>query len=174
MGVTFKHHDAEEDACACALIALEACRHANVTSLYEFRDVFGLRVGRMFDSGYSPCGAAYARKSSAKRKIPLCASDVVPSPVEFDTLNPCYGAAFVFTGVLSSIQRKGAMQLVVDHGGICHDRVKNDTNFLVLGREGFAGYEIGHKSSKIRRAEELRLKGFQIEIISEEDFLTML
>ena len=82
--------------------------------------------------------------------------------------------AFVFTGTLSSMQRKDAMQAIVDRGGICHDTVKNDTDFLVLGQEGFIGYQAGHKTSKMRRAEDMRTKGLPIEIISEVDFLGML
>lgn len=66
------------------------------------------------------------------------------------------------------------MQAVVDRGGLCHDGVKSDTDFLVLGQEGFIGYKAGYKSSKMRKAEDLRSKALPIEIISEADFLEML
>ena len=52
--------------------------------------------------------------------------------------------------------------------------VKSDTNFLVVGHDGFAGYQAGHKSSKIRKAEEMRSKGVPIEIMAEADFIGML
>lgn len=66
------------------------------------------------------------------------------------------------------------MQAVADRGGTCHDTVKADTDYLVLGQEGFRGYQAGHKSSKMQKAEELRAKGAPIEIISEADFLGLL
>ena len=52
--------------------------------------------------------------------------------------------------------------------------VKSDTNFLVLGQEGFIGYQAGHKSSKITKAEAMRRTGMTIEILSEADFVGML
>ena len=66
------------------------------------------------------------------------------------------------------------MQAVVDRGGICHDVVKADTNYLVLGQEGFLGYHAGHKSSKMIKAESMRSKGMPIEILAEADFISML
>ena len=72
------------------------------------------------------------------------------------------------------MSRKDAMQLVVDRGGLCHDAVRNDTDYLVLGEDGYRGYRAGHKSSKMRRAEEMRGRGFPIEILSEADFVSMI
>ncbi len=66
------------------------------------------------------------------------------------------------------------MQAVVDRGGSCHDGVKGDTDYLVLGQEGFIGYQAGHKSSKMWKAEDMRSMRLPIEIISEADFLGML
>ena len=56
LGIAFQHHDAEEDAYACALIAVAACKQLNVPSLYGLQDACGLRVGRIFSAGYRPCG----------------------------------------------------------------------------------------------------------------------
>lgn len=57
LGVTFSHHDAEEDARACAQVALAACRQLNAASLYELQAGCGLRVGKLFAGGYCACGA---------------------------------------------------------------------------------------------------------------------
>ena len=66
------------------------------------------------------------------------------------------------------------MQAVVDCGGFCRDTVNSETDYLVLGQEGFRGYQKGHKSSKMRKAEEMHVKGTPIEIMSESDFLSLL
>jgi DNA polymerase-3 subunit epsilon len=72
------------------------------------------------------------------------------------------------------MERRQAMQAAVDCGGICRDAVNTETDYLVLGQEGFRGYQAGHKSTKMRKAEEMHDKGAPIEIMSESDFLSLL
>jgi DNA polymerase-3 subunit epsilon len=72
------------------------------------------------------------------------------------------------------MSRRDAMQAVVDRGGICHDSVTRDTDYLVIGQAGFIGYQAGHKSTKINKAEAMRKEGMPIEILSEADFVDML
>ncbi len=174
IGISFTHHDAEEDARACALIAISACRQLHVPSLYDLQDGCGLRVGRLFSGGYCPCGGPYSARSAAHRREKLRAAYVTPSAPPHDEHNPCNDMAFVFTGTMSSMSRRDAMQAVVDRGGICHDNVKSDTDYLVLGQEGFIGYQAGFKSSKMKKAEQMHSKGLPIEILSEADFISML
>ena len=173
-GISFVHHDAEEDARVCALIAITACRQRNFPSLYDLHEGCGLRVGHLFAEGHRPCGGPLASHSVTRNRDRLCSTDITPSTTPPDEQNPCYGMAFVFTGTLSSMLQKDAMQAVVDRGGICHDTVKRDTDYLVLGQEGFNGYEEGHKSRKMEKAEKNRRNGFPVEILSEADFLEML
>ncbi len=81
---------------------------------------------------------------------------------------------FVFTGDLTGMTRTEAMQRVLNAGGQCGDRVTKNTDYLVIGN---AGYEMTlkyGKSTKQLRAEELKLEGGDIEIISEDVFLQML
>lgn len=65
LGVAFRHHNAEEDARACARVALEACRCVDAASLYDLERLFGLRVGALFERGYRPCGGP--RKAGRRR-----------------------------------------------------------------------------------------------------------
>lgn len=174
MGIVFQHHDAEEDAWACAMVALAASKQVNALTLYDLSEVCGLRVGHLSGADYSSCGSVGSHRSSLGHGNKLRAADIVPSVKSFDQRNACFGKVFVFTGTLLSMQRKDAMQAVVDRGGICHDTVRNDTDYLVLGQDGFRGYQAGHKSSKMRSAEEMRSKSLPIEIIPETDFLEML
>ena len=174
VGITFQHHDAAEDAKACALVALAACKQVNVNSLYDLQDRCGIRVGRIFNSGYSPCGYANTAAQVTQHGNKLRAVEIVSASNVEKINSPCCGMSFVFTETLSSMPRRCAMQSVVDRGGFCHDTVKNETDYLVLGQEGFNGYQSGHKSSKMRKAEEMRSNGSPIEIISEADFLGML
>lgn len=173
-GIRFRHHDAAEDAQACALVALQACRDLSVSSLHDLQGVVGLRVGKLSSSGHCPCGGPHGTAAlSAKRKT-LRASDIGPSVALCAEAHPYCGLNFVFTGALLSMPRKDAMQAVVDRGGFCHDSLNSEVNCLVVGQKGFIGYENGHKSSKMVRAEQMRSAGYPIEILSEDDFLAML
>ena len=65
LGISFRHHDAAEDAHACALVAIAACQHLNATSLYELQNACGLRIGKLFDAGYKPCGGPRKKRTPA-------------------------------------------------------------------------------------------------------------
>jgi DNA polymerase-3 subunit epsilon len=54
--ISFNHHDALEDARACAMVALEACKFHGVDSLFDLKEACGLRIGSLYDGGYKACG----------------------------------------------------------------------------------------------------------------------
>lgn len=93
---------------------------------------------------------------------------------DFDESHPLYGKMCVFTGTLDKMQRKDAMQAVLDHGGEIGNGVTKKTNFLILGCNDFCSSIKDGKSSKHKKAEEYQLKGFDIEIIDEDLFYAML
>lgn len=110
----------------------------------------------------------------SRKKIQyLKAKDIKTSNEEFDSEHQCCDKQFVFTGVLNRLTRKEAMQLVVDFGGKVNDGVNKETNFLVMGDLDYSKTVTGEKSSKIIKAETLKLKGQDIEIIPEEVFYDM-
>ncbi len=69
--------------------------------------------------------------------------------------------------------RKDAAQLVANLGGILGDGVTKKTNFLVLGNFDYCSTIKEGKSSKHKRAEQLILKGQDLQIIPESVFLSM-
>lgn len=93
---------------------------------------------------------------------------------DFDESHPLYGKMCVFTGTLDRMQRKDAMQAVLDHGGEIGNGVTKKTNFLILGCNDFCSSIKDGKSSKHKKAEEYQLKGFDIQIIDEDLFYAML
>lgn len=88
--------------------------------------------------------------------------------------SPLFGKVCVITGVLQKMTRREAMQIIVDIGGINGDSVTKDTNFLILGNNDYCTTIVGGKSTKHKRAEKLKLKGQDIEIISENTFYDMI
>lgn len=83
------------------------------------------------------------------------------------------GEVVVFTGKLSSLERKDARALVEQVGGTTSDDVSARTTMLVIGEAGFPGG--ASSSGNLRRAEELNTQhGQAIRILSEEAFCRLL
>lgn len=107
------------------------------------------------------------------RKMGIKASDITSSNTDFDETTLIFDKTFVFTGMLQRMVRKEAMQLVVDMGGICGDRVTAKTNYLILGNNDYCSSIKDGKSSKHKKAERYKTEGMDIEIISENVFYEM-
>lgn len=101
------------------------------------------------------------------------AKDIVATTDSFDESHPLFGKVCVFTGTLEKMVRKDAMQLVVNLGGSCADNVTSKTDFLILGNNDFCSSIKDGKSGKQKKAEALKLKGSDIEILSENVFYDM-
>lgn len=102
------------------------------------------------------------------------ASMIIAETSDFDLDSPVYDRTFAFTGTLERMPRKEAMQAVVNAGGHCTDGVVAETNFLVLGNNDYCKAIKNGKSAKQKKAEKMRLKGSDIETISEQVFYDML
>ncbi len=111
---------------------------------------------------------------SKKSHYEVKAKDIVTDKTEFDTDNLLYDRNVVITGTLEKMPRKDAMQMIVDLGGYCQDGVTKETNYLILGNNDYNPILRGKKSSKLQKAEGLKLKGQDIEIISENVFYDMI
>ncbi len=106
------------------------------------------------------------RKAMAERSI---------QPDTYQPIDEIKGKTFVFTGKMERMKREEAKQKVLNAGGYYSEKnVTLATNYLVLGNEGYNTPSEDGKSGKRRKAEELKLKGMDIEIISEDVFLQML
>jgi len=81
---------------------------------------------------------------------------------------------FVFTGKLDKMERVEAWQLVVDSGGKIADGVTKKTNYLVLGNLDYTTQIKNGKSNKLKKAEELILKGQDLKILTEDVFYDLL
>jgi tetratricopeptide (TPR) repeat protein len=85
---------------------------------------------------------------------------------------PLAGQLVVFTGKLSSLNRRDARTLVSQLGGETGDEVNARTTMLVVGAEGFASGDA--RSNKLKRAEELNaVQPNQIRILEESAFCSL-
>ncbi len=116
----------------------------------------------------------YFPKKVNIKKEKISAKDIIPQTENFDETHPLYNKVCVFTGVLERMERKQAMQIVANLGGICGNSVTSKTNYLILGNNDYCKSIKDGKSSKQKKAEDLKLKGNDIEIIPENTFYEMI
>ena len=141
LGVSFQHHDAQEDARAAAEIVLRACA-ATETDIAAW-------LGQVEHS-----------------MLPLSTSSAKREANGEGTLR---GETVVFTGALV-IPRREAAAMAAAAGCEVANGVTQRTTMLVVGTQDktkLNGYE---KSSKHRKAELLVERGADIQVLSESDF----
>lgn len=95
---------------------------------------------------------------------------IKPDSDDIDKDGFFYGKHVVFTGKLEKMPRKDAMQAVVNLGGVLDAGVTKTTNYLILGNNDYNAILHGEKSAKHKKAEQLKLKGQDIDIIDELTF----
>lgn len=55
LGLTFKHHNAAEDAAICAEATISIARSLEVERVHDIPAAIGMRAGRLFAGGYEAC-----------------------------------------------------------------------------------------------------------------------
>ena len=126
-------------------------------------------------------GEVIARKVAAglKEKAPLMERllaevTLAAPPAEGRSTGVLSGKKVLFTGKLSSFNRKAAQELVLSQGGLTPAQVVKDLDYLVVGDEGSPLFGQGRKGSKLTKAEAYNDAGASIEIISEAAFRDLL
>jgi DNA polymerase III subunit epsilon len=168
LGIEFQHHDAMEDAVACAEIGIRACMVSGVRSMPELDEFISSHATSATDTG-----EARTERSKVRRTAQVRARDICPSS-NSGPRPPFVGRTFVFTGALCSMDRREAMQVVADAGGTCSDSINKRTNALVVGGLYSQTFGSGYQTGKLKKASSLIKSGADLEIITEDDFLKML
>ena len=81
---------------------------------------------------------------------------------------------FCLTGTFNSGSKDSIEEKINQKGGICGKGVTSKTNYLIVGGSGSDAWKFGNYGGKVQKAMELKEKGKNIEIISEDDFLKQL
>lgn len=172
LNIELNHHNAESDAMACASILQNIMDKDDLHSLKDLSSFYSVSPGYIKRSNYgytnyNPCKVAKISPCS-KPKTDLSAISTEYIDDDFK------GKGFAFTGTLLSMTRDQALTLVAKGGGIPCNNVTKKTNYLVVGIQDvnrLGGYT---KSTKTRKAEELRANGQDIKIIDENEFSSMI
>lgn len=147
LNYSFKHHDALEDAKASAHILISA-----ITEKQNTIDDWLIRVN-------SPI------LSNAKSYDKSVSKDGNPD-------GNLFGEILVFTGSLE-IPRREASILASEIGCKVENGVTKKTTLLIVGDQDLSKLSGNKKSSKHRKAEELKVKGQNIRILKESDFVAL-
>jgi DNA polymerase-3 subunit epsilon len=108
-------------------------------------------------------------------RTPLRAANLRANTDTYDESHALFGRVVAFTGTLKSMKRRDAFQIVLDAGGQPADGINMNTNLLVCGEQDIRRLASGATMSyKLQRATDLRLKGRDIELVGELDFLQLL
>jgi DNA polymerase III subunit epsilon len=90
-----------------------------------------------------------------------------------DMSSPLYGTHICFTGTLQNFSRKDAAIKAISLGAVPQDSVTKDTDYLVVGRDEFVDPDNGILSGKLKRAGEYIKQGIRINVIREDDFVSL-
>lgn len=145
LGISFRHHDALEDARASAEIVLRACREHKM----DIEDWLERTTSQ----------------KSQKRTVRLVLREGNVSGL----LNE---ETIVFTGKLS-VLRQEAADVAASAGCRVVGGMSSKVTLLVVGTQDAHKLNGYTKSSKHRKAEELIAEGAEIQILSESDFLEL-
>ena len=185
------HHDAGEDARACAGILIDIAARNGANSIAELYLSLGLAVPHQ--PAFDPARDALSKQSLAA--VAVAASDGTgaggaarvlafgsgwpeegPNPLpnaDAEPGHPLFGQTVVFTGELS-MARPEAKVRSAELGARPESRVTARTTVLVVG-DGFVASDLrsGRLTGKARRVLELHERGQAIEVLSEGEFLQM-
>lgn len=169
LGINFKHHDACDDAIACAKVLIEALKTTSSNSIEEFCSSFKIKLGRIYGSSYEPCKQYKSKASFEKTML-----NSIKSSNTTNNNPDLHNKKVIFTGPLRSMSRTQANQKVVSLGGISGYGVTKDTNYLVVGIRDYKTLSKDQLTTKLKKAYSYIERGVKIKIISEDDFLKML
>jgi DNA polymerase-3 subunit epsilon len=181
------HHDAVEDARACAGIMIDIARMTGAATVAGVVESHKLPLSRMeaYQPGLDPLSRATRNAfdgagSAAGAAVPARAGTPwpeeganPPANTAADPGHPLYGQTIVFTGTLG-ISRPQAKTQAARCGAQPASAVTRRTTVLVVG-DGFVAADLrsGRVTGKARRVLQLREHGHQVEVLSEAEFLQM-
>ena len=167
-----KHHDAGEDALACANIIISAVKETGLHDIRELLTRAKVKIKTVQANEAHVLSHDFLTERFGEK---VNAAHIMPKTESFDPKHPMYKKEFVFTGEFSNgITRREAMQKVVDAGGVLSNWVRGSTDYLVMGPHDLKKKPITAESGKVKRAKRLIEGKRPIQIISEPDFFKML
>lgn len=169
------HHDAADDARVSGEIANALLTRSNKASLFDLAT--SVRVAPGYMDGDSWSGCHFKGQPVSERFSPERLAEIMEAigDGELDPNSEIVGKNVVFTGTLGSMTRAEAQARVLKVGGFAESSVTKHTNLLVFGVQDSSHLRPGaENSSKFLKAQSLKEKGQEIEVVDEVSFLKMI
>ncbi|MES2654052.1 MAG: exonuclease domain-containing protein [Bacteroidota bacterium] len=156
------HHNSLADARVASEIGLRSIPRidTNIFS-YHLEDITSFQSSTLNQSNTS---TAFFEKQFSKKNIDSAL--LQPNLTNANPDNPFYNKKVVFTGDLQSINRKDAALRIQAMGADIDTAISRKTQIVVIGQK--AG------PTKLKKIEELRATGYDIKIIEEAAFLSLI
>lgn len=164
IGYEFKHHDALEDAKAAGKVLLEALKDSEL-------DIHSW-VDRLSQPTVTNLSVDATTLSQAKNQYNWAKNGSIKR-----TGNPkgsLYGEVIVFTGELASMTKEQSAHIASIAGCNVDENITKKTNYLVVGHQDPIQIKGKDKSGKHLKAELLILKGQNIRILYENQFIDLI
>lgn len=169
LGIDFgKHHRAGDDSKACAELFLKCIELSETSSYAELQQKLEFRCGRFSSDYFRPQLSTKHGFGGAGFKV----GDIIGDPSKIDEGSYFYGKSVCFTGKCKYGTRKELLQRIADIGGVPIDSVTKSTDILVVGQQDYRVVGESGMSGKQKKAMKLKDEGYDIEIMSEADFLS--
>ena len=104
----------------------------------------------------------------------LCQAFIQHNIFQQPIQSPIQNKVFVFTGILKQMSRREAMLWVASLGGINEDKLTTKVNYLVVGWKEAEIVNNDHLSGKEKKALRYQAEGYPIQILTEQDFITLI
>lgn len=168
-GDTIQSYEPERIAQRWCDLAIKGLDGVSELSLADYLSAAKIQPGEIAQVSFTPslCKRDYSKRNPST-------FDPSSVAVDADPINPFYGMNVVFTGKMETMKRDDARAAVVRIGGQAPERLTKETDYLVVGVQDLR--VVGEKglSGKMKTAAKYKEKGLPIEIIDEQDFLSML
>lgn len=167
LGYEFKHHDALADAMACSNILLNICEELHTKDINEISRYVGVTLGDVNEKGYKPSSTKGRILKTSTKEFSKASSN---KSKKFD-FNAFKDEVVVFTGRLKSMSREEGRILVRKLNGTNGSSVTRKTTYLVTNIREIEKLHKDEMSIKLRKAVDLKEKGYNIKFLNEEEFL---
>lgn len=161
------HHHALVDATTTVTLLTTMIKNSQTKSLKDYADKFNYaKFGVLGERGFKK------KKTTSGSKIDISSLDYSDENIDPDHI--FFEKKFVFTGKLTSMLRKEAMEKVLSIGGVPQNGITVETNYLVMGEQDLRVLNETGKSNKLRKVEKLIEEGYDIQVITENEFIKLL
>ena len=192
LGISFKHHDALEDARCCAAIVMAVAKTCEQSELAEVEKVLSIRRGnyrqglitspRSMRSKRTEVGEGWGRTTADRWGFPLkgaaAKAGVDPHLVLSASAGelPLSGRKFVFLGPLRGLSLDETIQLAERLGAICQSSITVETNYVVACGSSLedAGQLVCNSLANDKNEPLTEPSSQGIRLLSERQFLALI